>query len=251
MTERSSAAQRIIVALDVDNREQALALVEKLPGAVIFKIGLRLFTAEGPSLLQALAQQGKKVFLDLKLHDIPHTVAGAAAAATRHGVAMMTLHASGGLVMMQKAAEVVREESRFSGKPKPLLLGVTVLTSLKSAELADIGMPADADRQVLRLAHLAQDAGMDGIVCSPQELKRVRTEFGKDFLVITPGIRPAWAAADDQKRIMTPAMALFQGADYLVIGRPIIAAASPGEAFLKITQELESTDSHAHSKDGP
>lgn len=238
MKNSANTAQKIIVALDVDNREQALTLVEKLPGAVIFKIGLRLFTGEGPSLLQTLAQKGKRVFLDLKLHDIPHTVAGAAAMATRHGVTMMTLHASGGRAMMQKAAEVVREESRVSGQPRPLLLGVTVLTSLKSAELADIGMPADAGGQVLRLAHLAQNAGMDGIVCSPQELKMVRAEFGKDFLVITPGIRPAWAAADDQKRIMTPAMALAEGADYLVIGRPIIAAANPGEAFLRIAQEL-------------
>ncbi len=238
MPNSTNTAHKIIVALDVDNREQALTLVNKLPGAVIFKIGLRLFTGEGPSLIQNLVQKGKKVFLDLKLHDIPHTVAGAAAMATRQGVSMMTLHASGGRVMMQKAAEVVREESRASGQPRPLLLGVTVLTSLKSAELKDIGMPADAGGQVVRLAHLAQDAGMDGIVCSPQELKMVRAEFGRDFLVITPGIRPVWATADDQKRILTPAMALAQGADYLVIGRPIIAATEPGEAFLRIEQEL-------------
>jgi orotidine-5'-phosphate decarboxylase len=198
MKENKSAAHRIIVALDVDTRQQALSLVEGLPEGQVFKIGLRLFTAEGPSLLQDVAQRGKKVFLDLKLHDIPNTVAGAVAMAARQGVAMMTLHASGGREMMLRAAEAAVEEAEASGVGRPLLLGVTVLTSLKDAELGEIGMPADAAGQVLRLAHLAQDAGMDGI---------------------------------DQKRIMTPAAALAGGADYLVIGRPIIAAPSPGEAF--------------------
>lgn len=250
MKENKSAAHRIIVALDVDTRQQALSLVEGLPEGQVFKIGLRLFTAEGPSLLQDVAQKGKKLFLDLKLHDIPNTVAGAVAMAARQGVAMMTLHASGGREMMMRAAEAAVEEAEASGVGRPLLLGVTVLTSLKDAELGEIGIPADAAGQVLRLAHLAQDAGMDGIVCSPQELAMVRAEFGEGFLVVTPGIRPLWAAAQDQKRIMTPAAALAGGADYLVIGRPIIAAPSPGEAFAKIRRELDGADADAHGKNG-
>jgi orotidine-5'-phosphate decarboxylase len=235
-------ATRIIVALDVDTRQQALFLVEQLPEARVFKIGLRLFTSEGPSLLEAVAQKGKRVFLDLKLHDIPHTVSGATAVAVRFGVAMMTLHASGGREMMVRAAETAAQEAEKAGGVRPLLLGVTVLTSLKDTELAEIGMPADAAGQVLRLAHLARDAGLDGIVCSPQELEMVRAEFGREFLVVTPGIRPAWAAANDQKRFKTPSQALNEGADYLVIGRPIIAASSPGEAFQRIKQELDGAD---------
>lgn len=250
MKENQNTAHRIIVALDVDTRHQALELVEGLPEGQIFKIGLRLFTAEGPTLLQEIARKGKRVFLDLKLHDIPNTVAGAVTMAVRQGAAMMTLHASGGREMMLRASEAAAEESEASGAARPLLLGVTVLTSLKDTELCEIGMPADAAGQVLKLAHLAQDAGMDGIVCSPQELGLVRAEFGKGFLVVTPGIRPRWAAAQDQKRIMTPAQALAGGADYLVIGRPIIAAPSPGEAFLKIRRELDGADADAHGKNG-
>lgn len=238
----SDPAARIIVALDVDTRQQALSLVEQLPEAQVFKVGLRLFTSEGPALLEAVAQKGRRVFLDLKLHDIPHTVSGAAAVAVRFGVSMMTLHASGGREMMARAAETAAQEAEKTGGARPLLLGVTVLTSLKDQELAEIGMPANAAGQVLKLAHLARDAGLDGIVCSPQELNMVRAEFGRDFLVVTPGIRPAWAAANDQKRIKTPAQALNEGADYLVIGRPIIAASSPGEAFRKIQQELDGAD---------
>jgi orotidine-5'-phosphate decarboxylase len=224
--------------------------VERLPEARVFKIGLRLFTSEGPSLLKAVAQQGKRVFLDLKLHDIPHTVSGAAAVAVRFGVAMMTLHTSGGREMMLRAAEAASQEAAKTGGIRPLLLGVTVLTSLKDAELAEIGMPAHAAGQVLKLARLAKEAGLDGIVCSPQELKMVRAELGRDFLVVTPGIRPAWAAANDQKRIKTPAEALNEGADYLVIGRPIIAAPSPGEAFLRIKEELDGADAEPHGENG-
>jgi orotidine-5'-phosphate decarboxylase len=250
MTKTHAMAHKIIVALDVDSRRQALDLVDLLPGARIFKIGLRLYTAEGPTLLQAVVQAGKRVFLDLKLHDIPHTVAGAAAMAVRAGVTMMTLHASGGAEMMRRAAQAAVEEAHAQKSPKPLLLAVTVLTSLKDAELEEIGMPADTAGQVLRLAHLSRDAGMDGIVCSPQELDMVRSEFGRDFVVVTPGIRPAWAAAHDQKRIMTPAQAFRSGADYLVIGRPIIAAPSPGDAFQKILQELDGAHPNPHGKDG-
>jgi orotidine-5'-phosphate decarboxylase len=249
-TTKTRPDQRIIIALDVDTKEQAMALVDRLPEAGIFKIGLRLFTAEGPSLLRAVSAAGKHVFLDLKLHDIPHTVAGAAAAAVRHGVAMMTLHASGGSAMLREASAAAAAEAASSGRPKPLLLGVTVLTSLKGAELAEIGMPADAAAQVLRLARLASKAGMDGIVCSPQELDLIKSEFGGDLLVVTPGIRPAWAAAQDQKRIMTPARAIAKGADYLVIGRPVIADPSPGDAFRRIKRELDGADPDTHGEDG-
>ena len=242
-------AHRIIVALDVGTRSQALSLVESLPEGQIFKVGLQLFTAVGPTLIQEIAQREKRVFLDLKLHDIPNTIAGAVSMAAGHGVAMMTLHASGGSEMMRRAVEVAADKADAAGRDRPLLLGVTVLTSLKDAELAEIGMSADAVGQVLKLAHLAQSAGMDGIVCSPLELGMVRAEFGREFLVVTPGIRPAWAAAQDQKRIMTPEKALAGGADYLVIGRPITAAPSPGEAFARIRKALDGADTNPDGED--
>ncbi len=248
--EPTGNAHRIIVALDVDTRTQAISLVESLPEGQVFKVGLQLFTSEGPPLLQEIAQRGKRVFLDLKLHDIPNTVAGAVSAAVGHGAAMMTLHTSGGSEMMRRAADTAAKAAEAAGRPRPLLLGVTILTSLKDAELGEIGMPSDAAGQVLKLAGLAQSSGLDGIVCSPLELGLVRAEFGKDFLVVTPGIRPAWAAAQDQKRIMTPEKALAGGADYLVIGRPITAAPSPGEAFARIRRELDGADAGSHGKDG-
>jgi len=242
MERKLEAREKIIIALDVPSRAEALSLVSKLKDAPIFKVGLELFTAEGPRLLEEVARQGKKVFLDLKYHDIPNTAAGAVRSAARHGVHMLTLHASGGKEMLARAAEAAAQESAKSGKAKPFLLGVTVLTSLKDTELKDIGVPASVADQVLRLASLAREAGLDGVVCSPQEIEIIKKELGRDFLVVTPGIRPVWAAAQDQKRVMTPAEALAKGADYLVIGRPITGAASPHEAFLKIAEELEQAD---------
>ena len=234
--------KRIIIALDVETKDQALALVHELGEAQVFKVGLELFTAEGPPLLKEIQALSKDVFLDLKLHDIPNTVAEAARIGVRHGAFMMTLHTSGGREMMAKAAEVARLESEKRGRPKPLLLGVTVLTSLKSEELSAIGMVPDTSAQVVRLAALAQKAGLDGVVCSAQEIEIVRKEVGSGFLIVTPGIRPAWAAAQDQKRIMTPAEAIRKGSDYLVVGRPITQAASPKEAFQKIVEELKNWD---------
>lgn len=231
--------QRIIIALDVETKAQALALVRELPEAQVFKVGLELFTAEGPALLKEVQALGKSVFLDLKLHDIPNTVAEAARIGVRLGAFMMTIHTSGGREMMAKAAEVARAEAEKRGAPKPLLLGVTVLTSLKGEDLSSIGMNADTTAQVLRLAALAKAANMDGVVCSAQEIEIVRKQAGPGFLIVTPGIRPAWAAAQDQKRIMTPADAVRRGSDYLVVGRPITQAASPREAFLKIVEELQ------------
>jgi orotidine-5'-phosphate decarboxylase len=231
--------ERIIIALDVQTKEEGIALVSKLRDARTFKVGLELFTAEGPALFKKLKALRKDVFLDLKLHDIPNTVAGAVRSALRHGVQMMTIHTSGGREMMAKAAETAREVSGELGRPKPVLLGVTVLTSLKGAELEEIGMTANVTDQVLRLAGLAKAAGLNGVVCSPQEIEVLRKEFGRDLMIVTPGIRPLWAAAQDQKRIMTPAEAAAKGADYLVIGRPITGAPSPEEAFLKVVRELD------------
>ncbi len=232
-------ADRIIIALDVQTKEEGIDLVSRLKDARTFKVGLELFTAEGPALFRKLKALRKAIFLDLKLHDIPNTVSGAVRSAFKHGVQMMTLHTSGGREMMARAAETARQVAGETGRPKPLLLGVTVLTSLKGADLEEAGMGADVASQVLRLAGLAKAAGLDGVVCSPQEIEVLRREFGPELVIVTPGIRPVWAAAQDQKRIMTPAEAVAKGADYLVIGRPITGAPSPNEAFLRIVEELD------------
>jgi orotidine-5'-phosphate decarboxylase len=231
-------AERIITALDVEGREPALALIRKLDKARVFKVGLELFTAEGPGLLRDIRDMGKDVFLDLKMHDIPNTVGEAVRMGVRHGAHMMTIHASGGAEMMAKAAETARTESAKLGTVPPILLGVTILTSLKSEDLGAIGMAADTAGQVKRLAGLARHSGMDGIVCSAQEIEIVRAEVGPEMLIVTPGIRPAGADVQDQKRIMTPALAVAKGSDYLVIGRPITQAASPAAAFEAIVSEL-------------
>lgn len=239
MEKKGRLKERIIIALDVGTKREALALAEALNDARVFKIGLELFTAEGPELLKETVRLGKKPFLDLKYHDIPNTVSGAVRSATRKGVYMLTLHTSGGAEMMAAAARAAREESAGTGEQRPTLLGVTVLTSLKDEELRRIGFAHAVADQVLRLAVLAKDSGLDGVVCSPHEIESIKRECGDDFLVVTPGIRPAWAAVQDQKRIMTPAEAIGKGADYLVIGRPITGAPSPQEAFLKVLAELE------------
>jgi len=238
MTHPLDYQKRIIIALDLENKDKGLALVGELREARVFKVGLELFTAEGPQLVKDIQALGKEVFLDLKLHDIPNTAAEAVRSGVRHGASMMTIHASGGYEMMAKAAEVARSESEKRQTLKPLLLGVTILTSLKNEDLNSIGMVPDTAAQVLRLATLAKKAGMDGVVCSAQEIEIVREGAGPGFLIVTPGIRPAWAAAQDQKRIMTPAQAVEKGADYLVVGRPITQAASPRDAFLKIVEEM-------------
>lgn len=238
MERQENLAKKIIVALDVGTEEEALRLTRQLPESEIFKIGLELFTAKGPSLFEKLQSQNKKVFLDLKLHDIPNTVAGAVRVGTRHGVHMMTLHTSGGKEMMERAADAAAEEATKLGTERPLLVGVTVLTSLKTEHLQTIGIESNTEEQVLRLAGLAQKAGLDGVVCSPQEIDLVKGEYGREFLVVAPGIRPAWAAAQDQKRILTPAQAVRKGADYIVIGRPIIKDPNPKNAFQKILEEL-------------
>jgi len=232
--------EKIIVALDVSSKEEALTLVRQLKETKIFKVGLQLFTVEGPSLVKNLQDLGKKVFLDLKFHDIPNTVAGAIRMGVRMGVHMMTLHASGGKEMMTAAARSANEEADKMGISPPLLLAVTVLTSLKDESLKDIGIGTDMKSQVLNLGGLASQSGIKGIVCSPKEIEAIKKAFKKDLLVVAPGIRPKWAAAQDQKRILTPAQAVQKGADYLVIGRPITQAPSPHDAFLRILDEMNS-----------
>lgn len=248
MSKKTDLAKRIIVALDVGAREEALPLIRQLEGVEIFKVGLKLFTAEGPSLLREIKTLRKKTFLDLKLHDIPNTVAEAVKVAVRHGAHMLTLHSSGGGEMMERAVESAKREAEKEGKDKPLLLAVTILTSLRNDQLREIGMAADTFTQVLRLARLARGAGVDGVVCSPQEIEIIKKEMGKDFLVVVPGIRPSWAVAHDQKRIMTPSLAIQKGADYLVIGRPIIEASSPQKAFLEILSELNNSEDSPNTK---
>jgi orotidine-5'-phosphate decarboxylase len=240
---RHELASRIIVALDVKTKAQALSLVSRLEEAEVFKVGLQLFTSEGPELIEDIRKLNKRVFLDLKLHDIPNTVAETVRAGVRHGVALMTIHAAGGLEMMTAAAAAAAEEAEKRGVPRPLLMGVTVLTSLKDEQLVQVGMGIPVGSQVLRLARLAVAGGLDGVISSPQEVELLRTEMGRGFLIATPGIRPSWASADDQKRIMTPAEAFQKGADYLVIGRPITKADSPAEAFNRIIEELGYTPS--------
>lgn len=248
MTINNEPAGKIIIALDVHTKQEALSLVHKLPGADIFKVGLTLFASEGPPLLKDIQREGKKIFLDLKLHDIPNQIAGAVKAGVGLGVHMMTLHASGGREMMARAAETaVREAAQKKGEA-PLLLAVTVLTSLKEEQLRSIGMDERIFEQVLRLARLAKESGMDGVVCSPQEIDLIKKEFGQDFLVVSPGIRPEWAAAQDQKRILTPGEAMRKGVDYMVIGRPITQASSPADAFLKVVEELNRAVDSSDSK---
>jgi orotidine-5'-phosphate decarboxylase len=248
MTKQNSLAEKIIIALDAQTKQEALALVRELPEAKIFKVGLTLFASEGPHLLQEIQKLDKKIFLDLKLHDIPHQISGAVKAGMGHDIHMMTLHASGGAEMMARAAEAAEAEARQSGRKKPMLLAVTILTSLKKEQLQEIGMDERVDRQVLRLARLARQNGMDGVVCSPQEIDLIKEEFGRDFFVVSPGIRPLWAAAQDQKRILTPAQAIAKGVDYMVIGRPITQASPPAEAFRKIVEELHRAESAPDSE---
>ncbi len=228
-------SSKIIVALDFSTAAEAIALAEQLdPAACRVKVGKELFTRSGPESVEKLVALGFDLFLDLKYHDIPNTVARACEAAADLGVWMVNVHASGGRRMMESAREALarREEA-------PLLIAVTVLTSMDRGDLSEIGLESDPAEQVVRLARLAQQSGMDGVVCSPREITPLRMELGSDFRLVTPGIRPAGSATGDQKRIMTPAEAVSLGSDWLVIGRPITAAEDPLAALNAINQELE------------
>ena len=235
------AKDRIILALDVPTREAALALAEQVKDRVGgFKIGMELYNACGPAILKEFQDMGAKVFVDLKFHDIPNTVASAVRVLTRLDAWMFNVHASGGREMMEEAAKAAREEAEALGRPRPILLAVTVLTSMNLEQLNEVGVAAaTVEEQVVRLAKMAQECGLDGVVCSPKEAAAIRRTLGKDFILVTPGIRPAWSAAGDQKRITTPKDALKLGSTYMVIGRPITRADDPAAAAEKIIAELE------------
>jgi orotidine-5'-phosphate decarboxylase len=227
---------RVIVALDFPDGDQARQFVDRLePGSCRLKIGKELFTREGPDLVRYFTANGHEVFLDLKFHDIPNTVACACRAAAALGVWMMNVHASGGSKMMSAARAALDE----LGPYRPLLIGVTVLTSMAGEDLRELGVNADPGEQVLRLARLAKASGLDGVVCSPQEASSLRDEFGQAFKLVTPGIRPKGASIDDQSRVLTPADAIRGGSDYLVMGRPITRAVDPASVLNHINQELQ------------
>ena len=234
------ARQRLIFALDVDELSAAEQWVDRLHQKVgLFKIGKQLFTKCGPEVVRMVQQHGGGVFLDLKYHDIPNTVAKAAVEACKLGVQMFNVHALGGLEMMRKTVEEVDAWCAETGKPRPVLLAVTILTSSTEETLRGVGIDRPVTEMVPRLASLAKQAGFDGVVASPQEVELIRAACGKDFQIVTPGVRPSFAALDDQKRVTTPADAISAGATALVIGRPISAAADPLEAAGKILAEIE------------
>ena len=225
---------RLIVALDVSSAAQARQIVQSIgESASTYKIGKQLFTAEGPQVVRDLVASGRKVFLDLKFHDIPDTVASAVREAAKLQVSMLTVHASGGSKMLKAAAEAAAQSPA-----KPMVLAVTVLTSLSDADLAEIGVSGHIQTQVLRLGSLARAAGCGGLVASGQETRELRRELGSDFAIVTPGVRPTGTAAGDQARVLTPKDAIAAGATYLVVGRPILEAANPAQAAAAIVQEI-------------
>lgn len=233
-----SAKEKVLVALDVASKAAAMNLADTLRGSVGgFKVGSRLFTTEGPSMVRALAERGDRVFLDLKFHDIPNTVGTAVSAATDLGIWMVDVHASGGTAMMRAARDAAHEAAAKRNARPPIVLAVTVLTSMNPALLRETGIVIDLLDQVLRLAELAKEAGLDGVVASPRETHAIRTRCGAGFIIVTPGIRGGSASPsrDDQERTMTPSEALDAGASYLVVGRPIIAAPDPVAAARAIT----------------
>lgn len=224
----------IVVALDYPQAAPALAMADLLdPSACRVKVGKELYTAEGPAIVENLMKKGFEVFLDLKFHDIPNTCAKAVGAAARLGVWMVNVHASGGRRMMEAARNELDKQSY-----QPLLIGVTVLTSMDASDLADLGLDVTPEQQVARLARLAKTSGLDGVVCSANEVGIIREHCGPDFLTVTPGIRPSWSDNQDQKRVMTPEEAVTAGVSYMVIGRPITQAANPADACARILASL-------------
>jgi len=237
---RGSMRDRLIVALDVDTLEQAQNIVRLLAKDVgMFKIGKQLFTHAGPQAVRLIQELGGEIFLDLKFHDIPNTVAKAAIEATRLGVKMFNVHASGSLEMMRLTVKEVARVCRQEKQRRPIMLAVTVLTSLNQADLKRVGVTQKVAAQVVRLALLTKEAGMDGVVASPHEVADIREACGRRFVIVTPGIRPADANRNDQQRVMTPQDAVRAGVDYIVVGRPIIEAKDPVAAARAIVADME------------
>lgn len=234
-----SITERIIVPLDVPTETAAIALLDQLPQVTFWKVGLELFVSSGPEILSTLKNRQKRIFLDLKFHDIPNTVAGACRAAARYGVDLLTIHAASGREALSLAHAAVQEGAASAGVSPLKLIAITVLTSLSSRQLAfDLKIPLELPDYALQMALLAQETKLDGAVCSPQEVEQLRQTCGDDFLLVCPGVRPNWATAGDQKRSLTPVQAIKAGADYLVIGRPITAASNPAAAWERICDEL-------------
>jgi orotidine-5'-phosphate decarboxylase len=236
----ATAKDRLVLALDIDNDQEALKIVAELKDYLgMFKVGHQLFTAYGPDIVRKITGMGGRVFLDLKYHDIPHTVAKAAAEAVKLGVSIFNVHALGGFDMMKATAESARETAEKQRVPLPIVLAVTVLTSMDEKSLRrDLKITRSLQREVRHLARLAQRAGLQGVVASPQEVKMLRRVVRGKFVILTPGVRPAWASRDDQKRIMTPAEAVTAGADYLVVGRPVLKAEDRKAAVKNILDEI-------------
>lgn len=242
-------SSKLIVALDVDNAQKARELVSALRGVVgMFKIGSQLFTAAGPALVREIVSSGERVFLDLKFHDIPNTVAAAGVEATRLGVSIFNLHAAGGSEMMRRTAGAVAECAEAERLPRPSVIAVTVLTSADASTLAEVAPGSTPAELVPRLALLAAANGMDGVVASPQEITIIRTAVKQEgFIIVTPGVRPAGAELSDQKRVTTPREAMIAGADYIVVGRPILEAADPIRAAHEIVAEMENSVANSAS----
>jgi orotidine-5'-phosphate decarboxylase len=239
MTRLRSTADQIIVPLDVATEAEAIALISTLPKVTFWKVGLELFVSTGGAILQTLKSLEKQIFLDLKFHDIPNTVAGACRAAAGYGVDLLTVHATAGRSALKAALAAVEEGAAEAGQPTPKLIAITLLTSLTSRDLAfDLKVPIELPEYALHMALLARECGLGGAVCSPQEVQQLRQTCGDDFLLVCPGVRPTWSEPGDQRRAMTPAAALRSGADYLVIGRPITASDDPVAAFDRICGEL-------------
>jgi len=232
--------ERIIVALDVPTFDKARELMDQLgDSGRSLKVGSQLFTSVGPDIVREVKGRNKRLFLDLKFHDIPNTVARAAEVAVELGVDMFNIHISGGLTMMRAAAEATKLRASELGIEKPVVLGVTILTSIDAPTLREVfGSGVSLQEQIVHMARLAQRAGLDGVVASPKEIEPIRIACGDDFVIVTPGVRPEWASQDDQKRTMTPAEALAAGADYVVIGRPIRQSPDPANALERIVQEV-------------
>lgn len=238
---------KLIVALDVGTASAAFRLVSTLRGiAGMFKVGSQLFTAAGPTLVREIVSSGARVFLDLKYHDIPNTVAAAGVEAARLGVSIFNVHAAGGSEMMRRAAEAVADSADAAGFTRPLIIAVTVLTSANEITLAEAGWSTNSDAMVTRLSLLAEASGMDGVVASPCEVSIIRSAVEKPgFIIVAPGIRPTGSALGDQKRVMTPREAIIAGADYVVVGRPILEADDPARAAQQILDEMENRSANS------